>query len=596
MLRLDASPQEIAELAANLCRLAADDELAFSALFDPLARPFPVALRSREQRDVLRHFNLVEGEDSVFSLHRIRHLGERFYIMELGDTREYHQDVWPETDALLACLEDARPGSLLDMGTGTGIVAIEGAARGHKVVATDLYASALALALFNALLNRLEARIEFRLGHLFEPVKDERFDLILTAPHYTRVNDQLRLEALRTAPEHIALGGRLLVATQLEWEGENGPLPVAELLLRPLAAAGARVEVAPIFMPLKREWFFAAHADPPIPGLVSRHRFLVTITRPEKPPGNLEIIRPRLDEQPRRGFVPLEQLRLGSDGATTSFPWPTQAVISQRPDLERLEDLLGGLARGFVEIGAPVPFGLLDACRFGAEPCISFVDNWGAAGAILALDGQVRPCCHGEALGRLNDSLVQWIERLRSASIEAAERRGCTDCEASQRCSRCLSPHPLDESEYCRFIRAHGGELPLFHRALDILSLLSSSGPLAGGVRLKLRTDGPLIVAPERPPTLETTTVDEAQPAIERVASRWAPRQVWLVSNQDRYWLSWKRDERFLLESLSRESADLMELAAAGVPAATLRRYWREQLRAPRTLERTLRFLDGLLA
>ena len=94
------------------------------------------------------------------------------------------------------------------------------------MVATDLYESALVLARFNARLNGVD--VEFRQGHLFEPVAGERFDRVLTNPHYGEVDDQLRLEVLRAAPAHLGDGGRLVMATFFEWE-EPGPLAVEPL-------------------------------------------------------------------------------------------------------------------------------------------------------------------------------------------------------------------------------------------------------------------------------------------------------------------------------------------------------------------------------
>ena len=94
----------------------------------------------------LRAFGLVDGDDDALEgQHRIRRIGERFYVLELGGTLEYVQDVWPETDALLDG-DRARAGraALADVGTGSGVLAIEAAARGHRVVATDLYDTALA--------------------------------------------------------------------------------------------------------------------------------------------------------------------------------------------------------------------------------------------------------------------------------------------------------------------------------------------------------------------------------------------------------------------------------------------------------------------
>ncbi|WP_291056376.1 methyltransferase [Herbiconiux sp.] len=73
--------------------------------------------------------------------------------------------------------------SVLDLGTGCGIQALHAARFARRVVATDISRRALALAEFNARLNRVES-IEFRHGSLFEPVAGEQFDRIVSNPPF----------------------------------------------------------------------------------------------------------------------------------------------------------------------------------------------------------------------------------------------------------------------------------------------------------------------------------------------------------------------------------------------------------------------------
>ena len=73
---------------------------------------------------------------------------------------------------------------VLDLGCGSGVGAIFAARCGARVIAVDLNPEALRCARLNALLNHLEDKIETRLGDLFEPVKDQRFDLILFNPPF----------------------------------------------------------------------------------------------------------------------------------------------------------------------------------------------------------------------------------------------------------------------------------------------------------------------------------------------------------------------------------------------------------------------------
>ena len=71
----------------------------------------------------------------------------------------------------------------LDLGTGCGVLAILAAAHSGHVVATDLNPRTRDFCEFNASLNGVE-NVEFREGSGFEPVRGERFDLILTNPPF----------------------------------------------------------------------------------------------------------------------------------------------------------------------------------------------------------------------------------------------------------------------------------------------------------------------------------------------------------------------------------------------------------------------------
>lgn len=74
-------------------------------------------------------------------------------------------------------------GTVLEIGTGCGVVALLAAARAERVVATDFNPRAVNVTAFNAVFNRRD-NVEVRVGDLFEPVRGETFDLILTNPPY----------------------------------------------------------------------------------------------------------------------------------------------------------------------------------------------------------------------------------------------------------------------------------------------------------------------------------------------------------------------------------------------------------------------------
>ncbi len=68
---------------------------------------------------------------------------------------------------------------VLDMATGSGIIALFCAEKAKKVIATDINPRAINFATFNAILNGLESKIEFRLGDMFKPISGMKFNLII---------------------------------------------------------------------------------------------------------------------------------------------------------------------------------------------------------------------------------------------------------------------------------------------------------------------------------------------------------------------------------------------------------------------------------
>lgn len=73
---------------------------------------------------------------------------------------------------------------VLEIGTGTGVIAIQAAACGGTVVATDINPEAIRCAHINAILNHVDGRIDLRLGDLFAPVAGERFDVVVCNPPF----------------------------------------------------------------------------------------------------------------------------------------------------------------------------------------------------------------------------------------------------------------------------------------------------------------------------------------------------------------------------------------------------------------------------
>lgn len=118
--------------------------------------------------------------------------------------------------------------TVLDMGTGCGILAVLAAEKAKSVLAVDINPYAIQCASRNAETNGVKERIEFRHGDLFQPIKqNERFSLILfNAPYLPSEPDEERSwigkawaggrngrkivdRFVMDAPNFLAAGGRI---------------------------------------------------------------------------------------------------------------------------------------------------------------------------------------------------------------------------------------------------------------------------------------------------------------------------------------------------------------------------------------------------
>src|SRR5690349_14817242 len=112
---------------------------------------------------------------------------------------------------------------VLDMGTGSGIVAILAAARSSDVVAVDINPKAVEAARANAVLNGVADRITFEVSDVFAAVEGD-FDLIVFDPPFrwfkardllelshTDENYQALSRFMRQVRQRLRPGGRVLL-------------------------------------------------------------------------------------------------------------------------------------------------------------------------------------------------------------------------------------------------------------------------------------------------------------------------------------------------------------------------------------------------
>lgn len=130
-------------------------------------------------------------------------------------------------------------GSVLDMGTGSGVLAIAMASirRVERVVAVDIDRDAVEVARKRVEDSGVSGRIEFLVGDLFEGLDDERFDWIIFNPPYLpsegaadevswsggEIGREVIMRFLGGAREHLNPSGAILMvySSQTGLELEN---------------------------------------------------------------------------------------------------------------------------------------------------------------------------------------------------------------------------------------------------------------------------------------------------------------------------------------------------------------------------------------
>ena len=90
---------------------------------------------------------------------------------------------------------------VLDLGSGSGAAGVLAAKGGAHVVAVDINPAAVRCTRINGLLN--DVALDVRLGDLFEPVRGERFDVVLFNPPYYRGEPRDGLDHAWRSPDVI---------------------------------------------------------------------------------------------------------------------------------------------------------------------------------------------------------------------------------------------------------------------------------------------------------------------------------------------------------------------------------------------------------
>jgi len=208
------------ELAIHERRLAAAGA-PLGRLF-VLGLPTPTEDVPRSLAELASALDLVDERDGTIAPRvRIVPHDDLLILADLPDRREpdHVASVHPPSVTLAALTVRRTVDTALDVGTGCGVQALLAARHARHVVATDVNERALAFAEFSTALNGVE-NVELRAGSFFEPVRDERFDLLVANPPYVispesalvfrdsgLPGDTVSAELVRAIPAHLADDG-----------------------------------------------------------------------------------------------------------------------------------------------------------------------------------------------------------------------------------------------------------------------------------------------------------------------------------------------------------------------------------------------------
>lgn len=203
--RLDAKIL-LSDLAGvDRATLIADRDLTLES---PVARAFAEAVRRRLRREPVAYILGSKG---------FRHIDltvDRRVLIPR-----------PETEMLVELALEAQPETVLEIGTGSGAIALAVADElpGCRVAATDISDGAIEVAVANARRLGLQERVSFTLGSL--PPGPAGFDMILANLPYVPDSEGLPPEVGQWEPEGALFGGSdgtEVIARVLDGLGESG--------------------------------------------------------------------------------------------------------------------------------------------------------------------------------------------------------------------------------------------------------------------------------------------------------------------------------------------------------------------------------------
>ncbi len=206
---LEAAVRTLAAAGIDTARL--DAELLMAAACDTERAAIIAGMCSPDREAAARFANLVARRANREPLAYIT--GHReFYGLDLIVSPAVlipRPETETVVDAALAILAEKPDAQVLDLGTGSGCIALAIAANAPRarIVASDINVAALEIARANAVRLGLCGRIAFVCTDLFDALGDARFDLIVSNPSYVETGANLAPEVGRFEPPLALFAG-----------------------------------------------------------------------------------------------------------------------------------------------------------------------------------------------------------------------------------------------------------------------------------------------------------------------------------------------------------------------------------------------------